>query len=57
MFGCAKSSVSDDIKLVREAIDAAGLGYLETTSGAKGGVRYVPYIQVRYTTLLWRLTQ
>jgi len=44
MFGCAKSSVSDDIKLVREAIDAAGLGYLETTSGAKGGVRYVPYI-------------
>lgn len=44
MFGCAKSSVSDDIKLVREAIDAAGLGYLETTSGAKGGVRYVPYV-------------
>ena len=44
MFGCAKSSISDDIKLVREGIDAAGLGYLETTSGAKGGVRYVPYI-------------
>ena len=44
LFGCAKSSISDDIKLVREAIDAAGLGYLETTSGAKGGVRYVPYI-------------
>ncbi|MBR3748451.1 MAG: pur operon repressor [Firmicutes bacterium] len=46
-FGCAKSSISDDIKLVREAIDAAGLGYLETTSGAKGGVRYVPYISRR----------
>ncbi|MBR5642064.1 MAG: pur operon repressor [Firmicutes bacterium] len=44
MFGCAKSSISDDIKLVREGIDAAGRGYLETTSGAKGGVRYVPYI-------------
>lgn len=44
LFGCAKSSISDDIKLVREAVDAAGLGYLETTSGAKGGVRYVPYI-------------
>ena len=47
LFGCAKSSISDDIKLVREAIDAAGLGYLETTSGAKGGVRYVPYISRR----------
>lgn len=44
MFGCAKSSISEDIKLVRESIEAAGLGYLETTSGAKGGVRYVPYI-------------
>lgn len=44
LFGCAKSSISDDIKLVREAVDAAGLGYLETTSGAKGGVRYVPYL-------------
>ena len=46
-FGCAKSSISDDIKLVREAIDASGLGYLETTSGAKGGVRYVPYMSKR----------
>ena len=43
-FDCAKSSISEDIKLVREAIDAAGYGYLETTSGARGGVRYVPYI-------------
>ena len=32
------------MEALREAIDAAGLGYLETTSGAKGGVRYVPYI-------------
>ncbi len=44
MFGCAKSSISDDMKLVRASMDAAGLGYLETTSGIKGGVRYVPYI-------------
>ncbi|MCR4804934.1 MAG: pur operon repressor [Clostridia bacterium] len=46
-LGCAKSSISDDMKLVREAIGAAGLGYLETTSGAKGGVRYVPYMSKR----------
>ncbi len=44
MFGCAKSSVSEDLQIVREAAEASGLGYVETTSGAKGGVRYVPYI-------------
>jgi len=43
-FGCAKSSISEDLKLVRTAMDEAGLGYVETTSGSKGGVRYVPYI-------------
>ncbi len=43
-FGCAKSSISDDIKLVRTAMESSGLGYLETTSGTKGGVRYVPYV-------------
>ncbi len=43
-LGCAKSSISEDLKLVRSAVDAAGLGYVETTSGSKGGVRFVPYI-------------
>ncbi len=46
MFGCAKSSVSEDLQIVREATEATGLGYVETTSGAKGGVRYVPYISM-----------
>ena len=44
IFSCAKSSISEDIKLVREAMDCSGYGYIETTSGSKGGVRYVPYI-------------
>ena len=43
-FECAKSSISEDLKIVRNAIETAGLGYIETTSGSKGGVRYVPYI-------------
>ena len=43
-FDCAKSSISEDMKLVRLAMDDMGYGYLETTSGSKGGVRYVPYI-------------
>jgi len=43
-FSCAKSSISEDLKVVRIAMDAAAIGYVETTSGSKGGVRYVPYI-------------
>jgi len=43
MFSCAKSSVSEDLHVVRSAVEKAGLGYIETTSGAKGGVRFVPY--------------
>lgn len=43
-FDCAKSSVSEDLKVVRAAMESSGLGYVETTSGSKGGVRYVPYI-------------
>ena len=43
-FDCAKSSISEDMKLVREAMNNLGCGYLETTSGSKGGVRYVPYV-------------
>ena len=44
MFGCAKSSISEDIKLVRDAMEEVGLGYVETTSGSKGGVRFVPFL-------------
>lgn len=44
LFSCAKSSVSEDLHVVRNAAEAAGLGYIETTAGAKGGVRFVPYI-------------
>ena len=43
-LGCAKSSISEDLQLVRASAEEVGLGYIETTSGAKGGVRYVPYI-------------
>ena len=45
MLGCAKSSISEDLQLVRASAEDVGLGYIETTSGARGGVRYVPYIK------------
>lgn len=44
MLGCAKSSISEDIKLIKTAIAHAGFGYVETSSGSRGGVRYVPHI-------------
>jgi len=44
MFSCAKSSISEDIGIVKGAVEASGYGYIETTAGAKGGVRFVPYI-------------
>ena len=44
LFGAAKSSISEDIQSASAAIAFAGFGYLETTTGAKGGVRFVPDI-------------
>lgn len=41
-FGAAKSSVSEDISLLRGVLTEFGLGTLETIVGAAGGVKYVP---------------
>ncbi|HWQ61443.1 MAG TPA: pur operon repressor [Negativicutes bacterium] len=42
LFGVAKSTLSEDIEAVRQALAEFGLGRLETVSGAAGGVRLVP---------------
>lgn len=44
LFGCAKSSISEDIQTASKAVEYTGTGYLETIPGAKGGVRFVPDI-------------
>lgn len=41
-FGAAKSSISEDVALVRAAFEAAGSGRLVTLAGAAGGVVYMP---------------
>ena len=41
-FGAAKSSVSEDISLLRRVLEDFGLGTLHTIVGAAGGVKYVP---------------
>jgi purine operon repressor len=38
----AKSSLSEDLAIIREVMEVEGLGTLETQAGAAGGVRYVP---------------
>ncbi len=45
MFGAAKSTLSEDIDILRDVFDAFGLGKLDTVTGAAGGVRYRPLMR------------
>lgn len=42
MFGAAKSTLSEDIDILRGVFSAFHLGQLDTVTGAAGGVRYRP---------------
>ncbi len=42
IFGAAKSTLSEDMVAIKQAIEGFGLGTVETVSGAAGGIRYVP---------------
>ena len=49
-FGAAKSSISEDINLADASVRATGTGFIETISGARGGVRFVPdFVRVSAT--------
>ncbi len=41
-FGAAKTSISEDIDVIRENLKEYGLGSIETIVGSNGGVRYLP---------------
>jgi len=41
MFNAAKSTVSEDIVVVRETLQRLSIGNIETISGAAGGIKYV----------------
>jgi hypothetical protein len=43
MFGAAKSTVSEDIDIIRTCFARFGAGEIETVAGASGGVRYLPF--------------
>ena len=44
LFDAAKSSVSEDIQSAKQILESLDLGQIETTAGAGGGVRLIPYI-------------
>lgn len=44
MFGAAKSTLSEDIDILRDVFTQFHLGHLETVTGAAGGVRYRPIL-------------
>lgn len=43
-FGAAKSTLSEDLSIIRDAFAAQNMGRIETLAGAAGGVRYVPML-------------
>ena len=45
LFGAAKSTMSEDIDILRDVVKTFDLGELETVTGAAGGVRYRPTVK------------
>lgn len=45
-YGAAKSSISEDLAIINRMFKEDGIGYLESVSGAAGGVKYIPQISL-----------
>ncbi|MFC4098740.1 pur operon repressor [Paenibacillus xanthanilyticus] len=45
-YQSAKSSISEDLAIIKEVFEEEGLGELHTLAGAAGGVKYTPKMQV-----------
>lgn len=57
-FQSAKSSISEDLVIIKESFEAQGVGKLVTTHGASGGVTFVPYADQQETlTCLGQLSE
>ena len=41
-YQSAKSSISEDLAIIKEVLESEGTGELVTQAGAAGGVKYVP---------------
>lgn len=45
LYQSAKSSISEDLGIVKETFEEKGIGLLMTVPGAAGGVKYIPKLQ------------
>jgi purine operon repressor len=45
-YQSAKSSISEDLQIIKEVLENDGLGELKTLPGAAGGVKYIPKISL-----------
>ena len=54
LFGAAKSTLSEDVAIIKEAFERLQLGEIEVFMGASGGIKYIPRMDkpVSYTHLL-----
>lgn len=43
-YKIARSTISEDLSLIREALEVWGMGEMQSSSGVGGGVRFVPII-------------
>jgi len=51
-----KSSISEDLDIIHSVFQSQGLGYLERTTGASGGVKYIPTLsQEKIQTFIQKL--
>lgn len=50
LFNAAKSTISEDIVIIKELVKKFEYGNIETISGAAGGVVFVPYLSLKETT-------
>ncbi len=41
-YQSAKSSISEDLAIIKEVFEGEGIGQLQTLAGAAGGVKYIP---------------
>ena len=45
LLNAAKSTISEDIVIIRELLEKLEMGRVETISGAAGGIKFIPIIR------------
>ncbi|MGL4818846.1 MAG: pur operon repressor, partial [Bacilli bacterium] len=43
-YESAKSSISEDLAIIKQTFESSGIGTLLTIAGAAGGVKYIPLV-------------